>query len=100
MRFCLLLLTCLSAAAADSLIDLAQRHADPKAIEAAILDGMKPSDLTRSASEGDKVFFAARAAAQPKLLIDEKPGPAMTKAGDFLLCAGDRGNRPQPQLRL
>jgi enterochelin esterase-like enzyme len=86
MRFCLLFVMCLNVSAADSLFDLAERHAPPKAMEAAITAGLKDADLTKGSavlSEGGRIFFATKAASAPKLLIDEKPGPAMTKAGGF-----------------
>jgi hypothetical protein len=93
MRYCLVFVLCLTvsplaltAGAADSPIDLAARKAAPKVMEAAIVATLKDADLSKGSavlSEGGRIFVATRAAGLPKLLIDEKPGPAMMKAGDF-----------------
>ena len=84
MRLGLFFLFCLAAPAAD-LMQLAKSHAKPAEMQAAIAAAFKDPDLTKGTavtSQGGDVFFAVKAASAPKLLIDEKPGPAMTKAGD------------------
>jgi enterochelin esterase family protein len=86
MRICLLfVLLCVAAGAAD-LIRLAQGHTGAAEMHDAIVATMKDPDLSKGAaviSEGGSLFFAVKASSAPKLLIDEKPGPAMTKAGDL-----------------
>jgi enterochelin esterase-like enzyme len=85
MRLFLVLLLCCTAHAAD-LIKLARGHAPAKEMQAAIAATLKEADLMKGSaavSEGGDLFFALKSAGQPKLLINEKPGPSMTKAGDF-----------------
>jgi enterochelin esterase-like enzyme len=85
MRLSLLFVLCFSAQSAD-LIHLAQSHTAAPAMHDAIVATMKDADLSKGAavvSEGGNLFFATKASSQPKLLIDETPGPAMTKAGDI-----------------
>jgi enterochelin esterase-like enzyme len=90
MRY-LFLISCLTTLsmttfAADPLVDLARKHANQDVIAAAITANMKEADLAKGSavtSEGGEIFFATKAAGLPKLLIDEKPGPVMTKAGGF-----------------
>lgn len=84
MRICLWLLLCVAAQGAD-LIKLAQGHTAPAEMAAAIVSTMKDADLTKGTAvvtEGGNLFFAIKSAGVPTLLINEKPGPAMTKAGD------------------
>ena len=75
MRFFLSFFICLAASAADY---------------SAIITGMKEADLAKGTavtSEGGNLFFAVKAASQPKLFIDEKPGPVMTRAGEVFYAA-------------
>lgn len=85
MRLCLLLFVCLTASAADP-IALAKGKAKPGEMQAAITAAFKEADLSKgsaASSEGGSLFFAVKSASAPKLLIDERPGPPMTKAGEF-----------------
>src|SRR4051812_42933320 len=85
VRFGWLFLLCVSASAAD-LIRLAQSHAGAGEMHDAIAAEMKDADLRKGAaavSQGGNLLFALKAPGVPKLFIDEKPGPAMTQAGDL-----------------
>ncbi len=88
MRICLLPALCvlLSVAAQGAdLMKLALGHAAPAEMAAAIVSTLKDADLTKGTAvvaEGGNLFFAVKAAGAPTLLINEKPGPAMTKAGE------------------
>ena len=84
MRILLLLAVCLSAQASEA-IRLIESHGSPDAIRAAILAEVKEADLAKGSAvitDGGKLLFATKASGAPKLLINEKAGPAMVKAGD------------------
>jgi len=62
MRFCLpLLFMCLTALAADPLIELAQRHPAPQAMETAIAANLKDADPVKGTvvADGGNIFVAA-----------------------------------------
>jgi enterochelin esterase-like enzyme len=85
MRLFLIFALCCTARAAD-LIKLARNHAPPAEMQTAIASTLKDADLTKgtaAVSEAGDLFFAVKSTSMPKLLIDEKSGPVMTKAGEF-----------------
>jgi enterochelin esterase-like enzyme len=87
MRFLLLLAVCLPAwAAASDLIRLARSHPDAAKLHDALGAAIPAADLAKGSAvigEGGDLLFATKASGTPKLLIDEKPGPAMMQAGDI-----------------
>ena len=87
MRFLLLLAMCLPAwAAASDLIRFARSHPDAAKLHDALGAAMPAADLAKGSAvigEGGDLLFATKASGTPKLLIDEKPGPAMMQAGDI-----------------
>ncbi len=87
MRLVLLTAVCLAADAAPAdLIRLAQTHPDASKMHESLMAGLPGDDLAKGTAfvtEGGSLLFAPRAPGKPKLLIDEKPGPAMSAAGDI-----------------
>jgi enterochelin esterase family protein len=87
MRLVFLIAVSLAANAAPAdLIRLAQSHPDAARMHDALVAALPADDLAKGiacVTEGGNLLFATRAPARPKLLIDEKPGPAMLPAGDI-----------------
>jgi enterochelin esterase family protein len=67
-------------------VALARAAASPEEIRAAIVAASNDTDLIRGVvafADGPDLVVAVKPPAAPKLLIDEAPGPAMTKVGDL-----------------
>ena len=85
MRILFLFAFCLAANASEA-IRLVESHGDANTLRTAILAEAKDADLAKGSAvitDGGKLLFVTRATAQPKLLINEKAGPVMAKAGDL-----------------
>jgi enterochelin esterase-like enzyme len=87
VRSTLLLLTLALSLQGAEALRLVQAKAEPAKIQAAIEAELKADDLAKGTAfqtDGATTYlFATKAASAPKLVINEKPGPLMTRVGDF-----------------